>query len=223
MKGKDDHKLFEVFQPGVRDDLTFWQKLAYWFQNVYWCNYRTHTLVGLFAAIMLVILICDVTHRVDNDLDYILAGDAFVSNEQMETMTKVFSEIVQDVNGDGKVTVGYQMLATGGSESYDQLATAAEQKLSVSLADDRYLFYVVDKKHMEQLATAGAFEPLENFDISSENRFCLALAKSGLDLPEVEGGWFIGIKMIDDSRAKDAETMKKYHAAANILEQLAGS
>ena len=76
---------------------------------------------------------------------------------------------------------------------------------------------------MEQLDTGGALEPLENFDISSENRFCLARAKSGLDLPEVEGGWFIGIKMIDDSRAKDAETMKKYHAAANILEQLAGS
>lgn len=222
MRGKDNHKLFEIFQPGVMDELSFGQKLVYWFKNVYWYNFKIHTLIGLFVIIMLTILICDMTNRVNNDLDFILAGNTTVSNEQMESITKQFSTLVPDINGDDKITVGYQMLSTDMGDGYNELAVAAEQKLTVSFADDRFLLFILDAEHMENLVAQGAFEPLESFDIQADDKYCINISESELfqtlDIPEVDGGWYIGIKVINEARANDPETMKKYHAAADIVE-----
>lgn len=225
MKREDNRKLFEVFQPGVMDELSFWQKLGYWFKNVYWYNFKIHTLIGAFVAIMLTILICDMVNRVDNDLDFILAGDVYVTDEQMQEITERFTAFVPDINGDEKVTIGYQMLSTDMNESYNEMAIAAEQKLSVSFADDRFVLFIVDGKHMENFAAQGAFEPLESFDIKGNDRFCINISKSELfeklGIPEADGGWYIGVKMINEGRADNPEMMKKYHAAADILESFA--
>ena len=221
MKGKDNRKLFEIFQPGVMDELSFWKKLGYWFKNVYWYHFKIHTLVAIFAIAMVTILICDIVNRVENDLDFILSGDTYVSDEQMQAITEHFTSIVPDINQDDKVTIGYQMLPTDVGESYDELAAAAEQKLSVSLADDRFILYILDKEHMENLSVQGAFEPLESFDIQADDRFCINISESALfqklQIPKVDGGWYIGIKLINEDRADDSEMIKKYHAAADIL------
>lgn len=222
MRGKDDKKLFEVFQPGVMDELSFWQKLCYWFKNVYWYLYKKQTLLALFFIVAAIALVHDVVTQVDYDISYIMVGDTFVTNEVVEQITNDIAEKVGDINVNGKVDVGSQMLPTGNNE---ELALSAEDKLSVSLADDEIVFYILDKRHMESLAKTGAFEDLSYFGIEYPDRFCINLTGnkwfSQFDVPEVEGGWYIGIKKyVDTPRFDDPVMEKKYYAAADILKEI---
>lgn len=225
MKNKDTYELFEIFKPGIMDDMPFIKKLGYWFKNVYWYHFKTHTYLAVVAIIILTIFICDIVNRIDNDFDFVLLGESPIESEKMELLSEYFSARIPDINDDGKITVGYQMLYTGQDGQYDELAIANEKKLEVSFADDRYVLYIMDKEHMENFAAKGAFEPLESFDIKSENQFCVPISQSDafikIGIPsDGSDTWYVGLKVITKERAEDAQTMKKYHAAAELIEEL---
>lgn len=225
MKNKDTFELFEIFKPGVMDDMPFFKKLGYWFKNVYWYHYKMHTLIAAFAMIILAIFICDIVNRVDNDFDFIFVGESSIESQKMAELSEYFSAHIPDINDDGKITVGYQMLYTGQEGQYDELSVANQKKLAISFADDRYVLFIMDKDHMENFAAQGAFEPLKSFDIESENKFCVPVSQStvfkkiGISSKD-DDIWYIGLKVITKERAEDAQTMKKYHAAVELIEEL---
>ena len=225
MKANDNQSLFEVFKPGVLEGYTFWQKFVYWFKNVYWYHFRNQTLLAIFAIILISVFIGDMINRIDYDLKYIVSGDVTITDEQMQAIDDYIVSLVPDVNGNEKVEVGYQVLSTDGTENYDQVAVLADQKLSVTFADDDILLYIIDGTHMETYATDGAFEPLESYGIESDPRFCVDITDCKLfkqiDMPTPSGGWYIGAKVINEMRAQDEEIMRKYQVAFDIIEAFA--
>jgi len=238
MKSNDNNSLFEVFKPGVRDDLSFGAKLWYWFTNVYWYHFRTITLVALFGIIMLVILIGDIVNRPNDDIGVIVAGDTYVSLEQERGILEYLRNCVDDVNDDGEITVAHQTLCTSAvdsdlegddlknAEQYDEFVEASKNKLMISFADDQFLLYIMDESHMEAYSSDGAMEPLENFGIKSENGYYIPVGNSELFKSigineDPENIWCIGIKVKADSRDNN-KILPKYEQAAKALRSIVG-
>ena len=221
MKKNDNRGLFDIFKKGERDDLTFSEKLVYWFKNVYWCNYKGLTFLALFGIICAIVFVGDVIGQDKNDMDYVIAGSIVMTYDQLDGIEEYFTANAFDANENGKVTLGYQSLPVGGENSYDQMNTVAEEKLFISLADDRVLFYIVDGVHMESMANDGAFEPLSTFGIESEGTYCVEITDSklfrDLEILPAEGGWYAGIKVIDGKRVGNEKIAKKYEVAAKVL------
>ncbi len=239
MKGNDHNGLFEVFKPGVRDDLSFGAKLWYWFTNVYWYHFKTITLLALFGIVMLIVLIGDILNQPNDDTGIIIAGDNYVSYEQEQGLIEHIKTYVDDVNGDGEVSIAYQTLCTSAydsdlsdedrksAEQYDEFVQASKQKLMVSFADDRFILYIMDKEYMDMYVADGAMEPLLSFGISSENGYYIPVEKSPIFeklgiYDEAGKEWCVGIKVMADSRINNPKIQPKYEQAVNVLKVLAG-
>ncbi len=220
MKGKDQYGLFEVFKPGYMEG-SFFHKFGYWFRAVFWCHFRYHALFGLVAIVMLSWLIYDLAQPNCRDLDYVVAGEQLVLTEQLEALNQHILETLDDVDGDGKVTVAQQMLCT---MEYDTGDTAymAGQKLGVTFADDSIVLYIMDLELMEIYAAEGALAPLADFGIESENKYFVrvdqnrAFRESGIPAGD---GWYMALKMVNDVRAENEEIQYKYREAAEVIKQ----
>lgn len=222
MQKNDNRGLFDIFKKGERDDLTFWEKLKYWFKNVYWCNYKGLTFLAIFGIICGIIFIGDIFGQEEYDLDYVIAADVVLTDDQLSGIQGCVSQYMTDANLDGEVTVSYQFLPVTSEETYDQISIVAEEKLFISLADDRVLMYITDGDHMESMVKDGAFEPLSTFGIESEMLYCIDITHSSifkeLNVPSPNDGWYMGIKVIDGERVGDEEIMRKYSAVGKVLE-----
>ncbi|MBQ3055020.1 MAG: hypothetical protein IJC88_02840 [Oscillospiraceae bacterium] len=219
MKGKDQYGLFEVFKPGYMEG-TFFEKFKYWFKAVFWCHFRYHALFVLVATIMLVWLVCDLIAPNCRDLDYVVAGEQLVLTEQLEVLNEQIKAQMDDVDGDGTLTVGQQMLCTLEDE-YSDNAYMNGQKLGVTFADDNIVLYIMDLELMEIYASDGAFAPLADFGIESENRFFVRVDQNRVfrecGIPAGDG-WYMALKIVNDVRANDEEIQKKYMEAVKVIQ-----
>lgn len=219
MKGKDQYGLFEVFRPGYMEG-SFFHKFKYWFCAVFWCHFRYHALFGLFAAIMLMWLVFDLSHSNYNDFDYIIAGDQFVLTEQLEELNQHFLKTLDDVDGDGEVTIGQQMLCMYDDGTSDA-AYMSGQKLNVTFADDQIVLYIMDQELMEIFAADGALAPLEEFGIVSDSKYYVQVDqnKSFRESKIPAGdGWYMALKVLNEERLENEEVQKKYREAVEIIQ-----
>lgn len=222
MKKNDNRGLFDIFKAGEMDHLSFWEKVKYWFKNVYWCNYKGLTFLAIFGIICGIVLISDIVGQEEYDLDYVIAADVVLSVDQLNGIEDYVAQNMTDANLDGEVTVSHQYLPVTSEETYDQISITAEEKLFISLADDRVLMYITDSAHMESMANDGAFEKLSTFGIDSDALYCIDITNSSifreLNIPTPAGGWYMGIKVIDGERVGNEEIMRKYDAMGKVLE-----
>jgi len=221
MKKNDNRGLFDVFKKGEMDHLSFWEKVKFWFTNVYWCNYKGLTFLAIFGIVCGIVFISDVVGQEEYDLDYVIAADIVLTDDQLAGIQDYVAQHMSDANLDGEVTVSYQFLPVTSEETYDQISIVAEEKLFVSLADDRVLMYITDGGHMESMVKDGAFEKLSTFGIQGEMLYCIDVTNSSifeeLNIPTPRDGWYMGIKVIDGERVGNEEIMRKYAAVENVL------
>ncbi len=220
MKGKDQYGLFEVFRPGYMEG-SFWYKFKYWFRAVFWCHFRYHALFAIVASAMLVWLVSDLVTDHYHDLDYVVAGEQLVLSEQLQELNGYFSETLSDVDGDGEVSIGQQMLCTYDDGSSDT-AYVNGQKLSVTFADDQIVLYIMDRDLMEFYASEGALAPLSDFGIVSDGNYYVRVDESKLfrdsKIPSGDG-WYMALKVVNRERAKDEKIQKKYNEAAKLIQR----
>lgn len=218
MKGKDQYGLFEVFRPGYMEG-SFWHKFKYWFKMVFWCHFRYHALFAVIASVMLVWLACDLFTDNYHDLDYVVSGEQLVLSEQLEELNTYFLETLDDVDGDGKVTIGQQILCIYDDGSSDT-AYMNGQKLSVTFADDNIVLYVMDQDLMEFYAADGALAPLADFGIESNGTYYVRVDENRIfresGIPAGDG-WYMALKVVNRERAKNEKIQKKYREAAEII------
>lgn len=219
MKGKDQYGLFEVFRPGYMEG-SFFHKFKYWFRAVFWCHFRYHALFCIVAAVFLVWLVCDLTKSNYHDLDYVVAGDQLVLTEQLQELNQHFLETLDDVDGDGKVTIGQQMLCTYDDGSSD-MAYMSGQKLSVTFADDQIVLYIMDQELMEFFAAEGALAPLAEFGIVSDSKYYVRVDENRAfresHIPPGDG-WYMALKMVNVDRSKNEGVRQKYQEAVEMIQ-----
>lgn len=236
-KSRDTREIFAVFKPdSFMAEATFWEKLKYWFKNVYWYHFRIATFVVIAVGILVVMLINDVMTREYNDLDYILAGAVFADTEQMQALSDHLGSFIptEGENTDGeekpKASVGRQMLSTesimGSGEqalAIDEYNAASIDKISVSMADDEILLFLFDRRYAEWYARSGAFEPLSEFGIESDNEYYVRID----EIPFIKelgishnDGIYAAIKVKNEERKENERIMQKYENAALALSGL---
>jgi len=233
-KSRDSRDVFAVFKPGsFMGNASFWEKLKYWFKNVYWYHFRVATFAVIAVVVLGSMLISDIANREYNDLDYILGGSVYADIEQMRELSDYFGSFiaVADEEPDDeeipKAKVGHQMLSVESimgsgdqANAIDEYTAASRDKISVSMADDEILLFLFDKRYIEWYAAEGAFEPLKNFGIESENEYFVridelpGIAEIGINHRD---GIYAGIKIKTDARMKNERIAKKYETAGLVL------
>ncbi len=226
-KSRDSRDIFAVFKPGsFMEGATTGEKLRYWFKNVYWYHFK----IATFAAIFLIICVCtfisDVFFREYNDLDYILAGALFADSQTLDALTeKIGSFVVTDDNEPPEI--GRQMLCTQSvmgtgdqALAIDEYVSASIEKIAISMADDEILLFFLDKRYIDWYAEQGAFEPLSNLGIESENEYFVRVDTTAFfDSFNIshETGIYAGIKVKNKARLKNERIVQKYENATRVL------
>lgn len=227
-KSRDSRDVFAVFKDdSFMKDATFGEKLSYWFKNVYWYHFRVATFAVVLVAILAVTFISDVFFREYNDLDYIVGGAVFAETVKMNAISEDFAEILTPEGAEEPAKIGYQMLCTQSimgtgdkADVFDEGSRANIDKITVTMADDEILLFFFDKKYAEWYADQGAFEPLSEFGIESENEFFVRVDDTEFfkkyDVAN-QNGIFAAIKVKTPSREKNERILQKYENAAAVI------
>lgn len=229
MKDSRDYRdVFAVFKKdSFMEGATFFEKLRYWFKNVYWFHFRYATLGVILAAIFAVTLASDVFFREYNDLDFVLAGAIFADTDEMQKLSADISAFVTPAEPDATAKIGRQMLSTrsavgtgSNAIAMDEITAANIDKISVTMADDEILLFFFDRRYAEWYAKEGAFEPLSSFGIESDNDYFVRVDNTPFWADyniAHDNGIYAGIKVKTDFRIKKERIVKKYENAANVL------
>lgn len=98
-----------------------------WIEN-FWYHYKWHTIIALFFAVLLIVLIVQIAGREKYDISVIYCGPEKLDGEDLEKISAAFSEIMdEDYNGDGKmnaITFGEYILSP---EQQKELAEEADR------------------------------------------------------------------------------------------------
>lgn len=226
-KSRDSREVFAVFRKGsFMEEATFSEKFRYWFKNVYLYHFGLATVVAIVVAILAFSLIGDVINREYNDLDYILGGSVFASDEQLHKLSDHLSGFIEK-EPEEEVKIGEQLLSTesvmGTGDSalaLDEYSAASIEKITISMADDEVLLFFFDKKYIEWYASMGAFEPLAEFGIESDNGYYVRVDS----LPVIKelgivcnNGLYAAIKVKTESRMENERIAKKYENSGKAL------
>lgn len=228
-KSRDSRDVFAVFKKdSFMKDATFGKKLAYWFKNIYWCYFALPT-VGIIAAALIVGSIAyDITHPEYNDIDFVVAGSLLADKEQMNMISERMTPFIDPYNDEEGAKIGYQSLCTRSivdqeiiKDAVDDGTRANVEKITLTMTDDDVLLFFFDKKYIEWYANDGAFEPLANFGIESEDEYFVRVDElpffADIDISHYDG-IYAGIKVRSGPRLKDDERMNgKYLNAASVL------
>lgn len=223
---RDNRDVFAVFKKdSFMKDATFGEKFGYWFKNVFVPHLAFKTVVFIAVAILGTMLVVDIMSDKTNDFDYIVGGDIFADIDQMNELTDYMKDILAD---DGKeIKIGDQMLCTKNIQEADETLLGADEfnqanveKIKISMADDEVLLFFFDRTLMEMYADEGAFLPLSEFGIESDNKYFVRVDNTpvferiGMNYID---GIYAGIKMKNKARSEDERILEKYEKAGIVL------
>lgn len=135
---------------------------------------------------------------------------------------------IDPYNDEEGAKIGYQSLCTRSivdqeiiKDAVDDGTRANVEKITLTMTDDDVLLFFFDKKYIEWYANDGAFEPLANFGIESEDEYFVRVDETpffkDIGISHYDG-IYAGIKVRSGPRLKDDERMNgKYLNAASVL------
>ena len=141
----------------------------------FWYRHKWHaglTLCGI--AIAVVVLIQIITH-VKPDLYIMYTGPAAIVGNRYDKMEAAITSVMEDTNGDGKTAISFadntylsadqidaKKAATSGTFRFDyQSNNAAFQRYTTEITAGKHMFVMLDPALHDQMASAGAFVPLD--------------------------------------------------------------
>ena len=139
----------------------------------FWDYYKVHTLVvvGIIAAITITVIQVRNTPKYDLYVTYV--GDMYLSDEKQAELTEKLSEQIDDVNGDGKVSVGLNqyIFSENDAQNNPQYFQAIVTKVQLTFLNDESMLFIFNEKNSDYLfrteSLDGAFSRASDWaDIS---------------------------------------------------------
>ena len=116
-----------------------------WIEN-FWYHYKWHTVVGVFAVLVVVMLTVQMCTKQDYDAHIMYAGNYNISTlsqdgdlPEYKKITSALSAVCPDSNGDGKIDVNLQKLFVLTPEQSSELDADDTSSLSLSQKDSETL------------------------------------------------------------------------------------
>lgn len=127
-----------------------------WLEN-YWYHYSTITWIVLFFVVSFFVLAGDYLKKKDPDLVVVYVGSVYGNASQFDSVKDRFSEMVGDLNQDGRVSVNYRMITIrkGHFTNYDVQKT---QEMNYSFLDKSAQLYLIEDTFANEKTVY--FEPL---------------------------------------------------------------
>jgi len=126
-----------------------------WFEN-YWFYYKIHTIVGIFAVIILIFSLVECANKVYPDLTVSYIGEKVFSEEVSTQLKQTFEGYIDDATKNGKIDVEF-MPMTLSKDAKSEQDIAIVQKVQLEIAAGETYLYIMDKTYFEQYSKEGLF------------------------------------------------------------------
>lgn len=146
--------------------MTFTQKIKH-----FWDYYKIHTIVTLVVLMLIGVTVYQVVSNKEYDLPIEFFGEKMITDEQAAALESYLKDYVDDIDGDGKVTVH---LTRTGSLSQMGAAGYGSIKFTAELAAGQYQIFILDEDLYNSLKSGNSGEDemlIESFDMR-ENAKC---------------------------------------------------
>lgn len=121
----------------------------------YWYYHKVHTIVGVLAALFVLLTVSECVNRVEPDFSVVYAGAHYVVAEGFEDDIAVMTG---DLNGDGQNHVFFDKIIMPLQPESDMDMQMA-QKLLLSFVDRSARLYIIDRDSM--IIYGDSFEPID--------------------------------------------------------------
>lgn len=138
-------------------DMTFKQKLAY-----FWDYYKWPTIITIVIIALIVGFVLEQVRRVDPDVEILYAGPAvLVATDANVAPEESLAKLIEDYNGDGKIKAFLNLMYFNNNpEQYDQYEAAQQMSLMAALSAGEVYIVIMDDAHYDVLREQGAFADL---------------------------------------------------------------
>lgn len=117
-----------------------------WFTQVVWYRNWVFIVAALLVSILLSYMVYQSVNRERYDMRFIIAlYDQPMSITNAEIIRDEIEKVVPDVDGNGEVSVAFDLLHLGDDSSVE-VNEAYWRKMLTSFSDDNYIMYMVDKR-----------------------------------------------------------------------------
>lgn len=126
----------------------------------YWYYYKYHTLLGIFAAVLLIAFIKDMFGRVEYDYIVGVITKSGTREEDMDALQNYFEGISQDLNGDGEVHVQvaeYYFPSDDGPMANPQVVISSQTRLMADIQEQESMLFFTDESSYEEYKEQGLF------------------------------------------------------------------
>lgn len=118
-----------------------------WFEN-YWFYYKTHTIAGVFALLIIIYSVVECANNVKPDATVTYVGSSYFAEEYIAAFEQELSGYIDDIDGDGNKNAMFTPL-TVPEEVKSEQDIAMQQKIQIELAVGETYLYILDKKYFD--------------------------------------------------------------------------
>lgn len=190
-------------------ELPFKEKIKH-----FWEYYKTQTLLGLFAFVVLAITAVQCAQQIDYDLEISIYTSKGLLQEKVGFLEQAIKEQSYDINDNGVVDIGvFQNFADiSNPDIYDEKVEAVLSKLQAELSSNRWPAYIVDEYYKEMILKAFPDGIKKSVEISQ-----IPEIKEELKLGDDEELYFVVLPEYE-GKEDDEELEKKYGLAEKVVE-----
>ena len=164
----------------------------------FWYHYKMHTIAGIFVLIIASVTIYDFVTRINPDISIPFSTTAMVGVDAQMNFDLMFSELVEDYNGDGNKVVQILAMQMPTEESGDysmEMLTATQARLAGEFSSHNNLLMVLDDYVLEYLTQGEDLEYFVDFsaiypELALEDRYRLPFSKTSIDFSDAVFGRF---------------------------------
>lgn len=190
-----------------------------WFVNVFWFQYKWVVFAVVAIAAVVVFLLVDALKQTHYDTSVVIAARNNISESALEEMDELFTSVVPDIDGNGKVEIEYIVLYMGD----DDLGMSNQERVWLCFTDSQYALYLMDKECSDLYCEPSLeyFDSLENYGIQADEDNECRVSMSGNPLMERCGLDVLYASILDHSTVTgDEDDIATSEAAVAMLKAL---
>ena len=198
---------------------TFKEKM----QN-YWYHFKWHTIVGVFLAVVITVMVAQCATREKYDLITVFFTYTYVMDGQTQQVEEYLEQYASDIDGDGKVNVRVVNCSFNAENGNVQVSQTSLMKLqSMIAAESKAMLFILDDKSEEYLngiSESGILEveakPLDDvFYKACEGKEAYEKLPEGLKISYRKIG--------STTMEKDKTAKEVYEAAKEVYNKITGA
>ena len=143
----------------------------------FWDYYKWHVIIGAVLLAMITVTAVQLVTKIKYDAVVTYIGTAVYSEDAQKEIADSFAQITDDVNGNGKKDVQFQIISTASSKSAlenPQYTMAIETKTIFEIQTGESFLFIMDAEQVQKIyengIADGLFIPVEDWleEINSE-------------------------------------------------------